>query len=154
MISPPSQIYPNVNVEILRNFGPQPISSRFIQSPSTTEFFQEMRLALCPVSGLVQLAETFPPEELRPRVPWITAFEPEAHLDDLTTRLATLPGLSGDSVVASRPRRLARSSASRRKLVATGSSVGRAAASWSSSPIEARVAPIARALVARPPARA
>lgn len=100
MISPKSQIYPNVAVEVLRNFGSQPISSRFIQSPSTTEFFQEMRLALCPVSGLVQLAETFPPEELRPRVPWITAFEPEAHLDDLTTRLATLPGLSGDSVVA------------------------------------------------------
>ena len=100
MICPKSQIYPIVTVEVLRNFGPQPISSRFIQSPSTTEFFQEMRLALCPVSGLVQLAETFPPEELRPRVPWITAFEPEAHLDDLTTRLATLPGLSGDSVVA------------------------------------------------------
>jgi len=100
MISPQSQIYPNVTVEVLRNFGPQPISSRFIQSPSTTEFFQEMRLALCPVSGLVQLAETFPPEELRPRLPWITAFEPEAHLDDLTTRLAALPGLSVDSVVA------------------------------------------------------
>lgn len=95
-----SQIYPMVTVEVLRNFGPQPVSSRFVKNPSTSEFLQEMSLALCPASGLVQLVQTFPSEELRPRVPWITAFEPETHLDELTALLTALPGLSLDSIVA------------------------------------------------------
>jgi len=100
MTDPRSQIYPEERVEVLRNFGPQPISSRFTRQPGDDTFRQNLRLALCRKSGLVQLAETFPPEELRPRVPWITAFEPEGHLDDLADVIASLPGLTSDSVVA------------------------------------------------------
>lgn len=59
-----------------------------------------MKLGVCPRSGLVQLAHTFPPEELLPRVPWLTAFEPEGHLDDLADKLAALPGLSREDRVA------------------------------------------------------
>lgn len=59
-----------------------------------------MELGVCPRSGLVQLAHTFPPEELQPRVPWLTVFEPEGHLDDLADKLASLPGLTREDWVA------------------------------------------------------
>lgn len=87
-------------MEILRDFGPQPVSSRFPEPPLDGEFHMPMTLAACPRSGLVQLAQTFPPEELMPRVPWLTVFEPEGHLDALADRLAALPGLSSGDWVA------------------------------------------------------
>jgi len=95
-----SQIYPGSPVEILREFGSQPVSNRFPDQPGKEEFFQEMTLALCPRSGLVQLLRPFPADELRPRVPWLTVFEPEGHLDAMVAKLAELPGLTRDDIVA------------------------------------------------------
>lgn len=95
-----SQIYPGSPVEILREFGQQPVSNRFPEQPGNNEFFAEMTLALCPRSGLVQLREPFPAGELRPRVPWLTVFEPEGHLDAMVAKLAGLPGLTCDDIVA------------------------------------------------------
>ena len=87
-------------MEILRDFGPQPVSSRFTEKPLEGEFSMPMILGICPRSGLLQLAHTFPPEDLQPRVPWLTVFEPEGHLDALADMLATLPGLSTGDWVA------------------------------------------------------
>jgi SAM-dependent methyltransferase len=44
----------------------------------------------CDSCGLVQLAVCPPIEFLVPRVPWLSYREPEAHLDDLTTKLEPL----------------------------------------------------------------
>lgn len=95
-----NQLFPGQPLEILRDFGPQPVSSRFSEKPLEGEFSMPMILAVCPRSGLLQLAHTFPPEELLPRVPWLTVFEPEGHLDALADMLATLPGLSTGDWVA------------------------------------------------------
>lgn len=95
-----SQIFPESPVEILREFGQQPVSNRFPNHPGKDEFFQEMTLALCPRSGLVQLLHPFPADELRPRVPWLTVFEPEGHLDSMATILAGLPELTRDDWIA------------------------------------------------------
>lgn len=42
----------------------------------------------------------FPVEELRPRFSWLTCFEPEDHLDQLTDCLLGLPGIDRGSVFA------------------------------------------------------
>lgn len=95
-----NQLFPETPLEIIRDFGPQPISSRFPLNPGEGEFLLNLSLGICPRSGLVQLAQTFPPEELKPRVPWLTAFEPEGHLDELADKLACLPGLSPHDRIA------------------------------------------------------
>lgn len=95
-----NQLFPGERLEILRDFGPQPVSSRFPLRPFDDEFSMPMTLGVCPRSGLVQLANTFPAHELCPRVPWLTAFEPEGHLDDFAVKLANLPGLSRNDWIA------------------------------------------------------
>jgi hypothetical protein len=95
-----SQLFPEQTLEILCDFGPQPVSNRFPEKPLEDEFSMNMELGICPRSGLVQLTRTFPPEELRPRVPWLAGFEPEGHLDALADELASLPGLSREDWVA------------------------------------------------------
>jgi hypothetical protein len=87
-------------LEILRDFGSQPVSSRFTEKPLEGEFSMEMKIGVCPRTGLLQLAHTFPPEELLPRVPWLTVFEPEGHLDSLADTLASLPELSPADCIA------------------------------------------------------
>ena len=95
-----NQLFPETPLEIIRDFGPQPVSSRFPMNHLEGEFLMNLTLGICPRSGLVQLDQTFPPEELKPRVPWITAFEPEGHLDELADKLACLPGLSPQDWIA------------------------------------------------------
>ena len=95
-----NQLFPSQPLEILCNFGPQPVSSRFPEKPSEGEFSMGMEIGICLTTGLLQLAHTFPHEELLPRVPWLTVFEPEGHLDSLADTLASLPELSPADCVA------------------------------------------------------
>ena len=85
--------------EALLNLGLQPISNRFLQPGSTErakEFPIELRLQLG--TGLVQLANPFPVEEVRPRYEWLTCFEPEDHLDALVEDIIDLPYIHKDSL--------------------------------------------------------
>ncbi len=85
-------------VEDLLDFGPQPISNRYLVSADEPEYRHRLALGVCRRCGLVQLIDPAPAAELAPRVDWITYNEPEGHLDSLADIIAGLPGLTPDSV--------------------------------------------------------
>lgn len=84
---------------LLIDFGLQPISNRFLAggSEAVAPHFP-LQLRIDASSGLIHLGTPFPVAELKPRYDWVTAFEPEDHLDDLVDRVMTLPGVTRDSV--------------------------------------------------------
>jgi hypothetical protein len=94
-----NQILPGQPLEPLLDFGPQPVTNRFPTQPGEGESLHNLSLALCPTTGLIQLAVPFPADDLRPRVPWLTVFEPEGHLDSVAELLAGLPGLGMEDAV-------------------------------------------------------
>lgn len=85
--------------ELLADFGPQPVSNRFLPagSPTLAPSFP-LQLRINPDSGLIHLGNPFPVDELKPRYDWLTCYEPEDHLDDLAIKLTQLPGISQMSV--------------------------------------------------------
>jgi hypothetical protein len=74
----------------LLDFGLQPVSNRFLSGTETAPSFP-LALEVEEESGLIRLAKPFPGDELRPRYPWLTCFEPEDHLDKLVQQMAELP---------------------------------------------------------------
>ncbi len=56
-----------------------------------------LSLSTCTHCGTVQLFDRMPMESFRPRYDWLVYNEPEAHLDDVATHLAKLPGVSTSS---------------------------------------------------------
>ena len=85
-------------VEDLLDFGPQPISNRYLTKSGEPEYRHRLALGVCRRCGLVQLTDPAPAAELAPRVDWITYNEPEGHLESLADIIARLPGLTPDSV--------------------------------------------------------
>jgi len=77
----------------LLDFGPQPICNRFLPSPDAPEQLFPLALTQCASCGLIQLAEVAPPQELCPRVDWITYREAEGHLDAMVDWLMNVTGL-------------------------------------------------------------
>ena len=86
-------------VETILDCGKQPVCNRFLAAADAPEYLHPLALAVCRHCGLVQLAATPPPNEVRPRFDWITYNEPEGHLDHLSNTIAQLPGLSSDAVI-------------------------------------------------------
>ncbi len=82
------------------NFGSQALRNRFLLTADEEEYKFALGIGCCNACGMVQLAEPPPVHELRPRFNWISYNEPERHLDELTTVLATLPGISPQSKFA------------------------------------------------------
>jgi hypothetical protein len=81
-------------VDLLLDFGLQPICNRFPADAAETEATFPMRLEQCRMCGLVQTTQPVPAEEVKPQVDWITYSEPEGHLDLLADKLMALPHLS------------------------------------------------------------
>jgi len=84
----------------LIDFGPQPVCNRYLAAPCADEFRHPLLLSQCPADGLLQLADPWPSHEVRPRFDWISYKEPERHLDDLCERIAALPGVEQDTLIA------------------------------------------------------
>jgi len=84
----------------LIDFGPQPVCNRYLAQPDPSEYRHPMILAHCPNDGLLQLGRPWPSAEVRPRLDWISYKEPERHLDDLCDRIAALPGVGPDTLIA------------------------------------------------------
>jgi hypothetical protein len=85
--------------ELLVDFGPQPVSNRFLTSRDLAEAPKfPLQLRLRHDSGLIHIGKPFPVDELRPRYKWLTCFEPEDHLDALVDNIIGLPGVSHGSV--------------------------------------------------------
>ena len=87
------------DLDLLREFGPQPIMNRFHDSPGGTDECHPMTVVQCRACSLIQLSEHPTADQLRPRVDWISYAEPEAHLDRLAEHLTALPGITADSRV-------------------------------------------------------
>ena len=81
----------------LLNTGKQPISNRFLINPSGNEYKHSLVMGQCSDCGLMQLVNPAPAKELLSPYDWITYNEPEGHLDDLTDKLTSLPGINKDS---------------------------------------------------------
>ncbi len=81
----------------LLDAGEQPISNRFIKIPTGSEYKHSLVMGQCGNCGLIQLVNPAPAKELLPPYDWITYNEPEAHLNDLTDKLTSLPGIKKES---------------------------------------------------------
>lgn len=89
----------NLTVRTLIDFGPQPISNRFLASPDAKEFRHPLVLGYCPSCDLAQLVNPVSAKELLPPYDWISYNEPEKHLDELVSILAALPGIAPSSTI-------------------------------------------------------
>lgn len=81
------------------DFGPQPMSNRFLKDHSEPEYRHSLQMSACAGCGVVQLLDPPPPVELKARFSWIFYNEAEGHLDALVERLAALPGVGKDARV-------------------------------------------------------
>jgi len=88
------------SVNVLIDFGKQPPSNRFIQLGEVDNDQHCLTIGQCGTCMLVQLIDSMPAAMVKPRFDWMTYNEPEGHLDALMDRLAKLPGISEDSVIA------------------------------------------------------
>jgi hypothetical protein len=79
--------------------GPQTVSNRFTAEAGTEEFHHPLVIGQCETTGLIQLCDPFPVEELLPVYDWITYSEPEDHLGEMVDHWGKLPGVANDSVI-------------------------------------------------------
>jgi hypothetical protein len=79
-------------LELLLDFGPQPLCNRFLADRSAPEKRYPLRLGQCPACGLLQLVDPLPAAILKPARP-MTYNEPEWHLDQVADRIVALPGI-------------------------------------------------------------
>lgn len=80
----------------LAHFGDQSVCHRFVEG-AEEEARYPLVLGQCEACGLIQLTTPMPVEVLSPRYDWIKYNEPEAHLESLSQRIASLPGISSES---------------------------------------------------------
>jgi hypothetical protein len=80
----------NSEVKLLLDLGLQPISNRYLQDPADEEELFPLKLGQCQQTGLIQLIDPVPYEELVPRFDWISYNEPEDHLDELVEKVTTI----------------------------------------------------------------
>lgn len=96
---PTCQICPAPPLELIE-FGPQPVCNRYLAEPDASEYRHPLILSQCQTDGLLQVGRPWPSNEVRPRLDWISYKEPERHLDDLCDRIAALPGVGPDTLIA------------------------------------------------------
>jgi len=78
------------DIKLLIDLGMQPISNRYLKHLDEKEKLYSLKLGQCQITGLIQLINPIPHEELVPRYDWVTYFEPENHLDNLVSRIYDL----------------------------------------------------------------
>ena len=84
---------------LIINFGDQPVSNRF-QIDKTLEAPKfPLEIMLEQKYGSIKLVNPFPINELKPKFDWITCFEPENHLDELTNDIVKIINLKKNSKI-------------------------------------------------------
>lgn len=81
------------------DFGPQPICNRFLTAADAPEDRFPLSVAQCEACGVLQLEALAPPDALRPRHPWITYREAEAHLDQMVRDVIATSGAGRDALI-------------------------------------------------------
>lgn len=90
----------SAETEIVLDFGLQPVASHFAAAPGAPAPRHPLALGVCRTCGSVQLAQPFPAADLVPPFDWITYREPEGHLDDVVSKMRSLPGLPANARIA------------------------------------------------------
>lgn len=80
------------------DLGHHPVATFFLDSPDQTERGVRLSLGQCSNCGTIQLIKPVPHEELVPPT-FISAREPEEHLDRVVEQIVALPYVTTDSVV-------------------------------------------------------
>lgn len=88
----------SADVEVLVDYGPQPICNRFLASPDAPEATFPLGMAQCRSCGLIQLITAPPAAELLPPFDWITYKEAEGHLDRVADTILRVTGLAPDTM--------------------------------------------------------
>ncbi len=92
------QVCFNKSVKLILNLGPQPLCNRFVQVKNETEYFHPLILGQCCECGVMQIVSPVPDKEIVPHFKWLHYNEPEGHLDDLSEKICSLPGINSGSV--------------------------------------------------------
>ena len=86
-------------IAIALDFGPQPVSNRFLKTRDEKEDLFELSQGICDSCGVVQLLNGPSSKETTPRFEWLTQNEPEGHLDRVVEIIGTLPGVTAASTI-------------------------------------------------------
>lgn len=89
----------SANIEKQLDVGAHPVSTFFLPDADAKEKNINLSLAQCADCGTVQLVEPVPYQDLVPPE-FVSAREPEDHLDEAVEKMCALPGLGTDSIVA------------------------------------------------------
>ncbi len=85
-------------IELLLDFGPQPLCNRFLVEPSAPEERHPLRLGQCPACGLLQLVQPVAAAALKPPQP-MSYNEPEWHLDQVVDQITAQPGVGREASI-------------------------------------------------------
>lgn len=85
-------------VNLLLDFGHQPVCHRFLASPHDPEQKHPLRLGQCRHCGLLQLIGPIAATDVKPTSP-LRYTEPEFHLDEVARQISTLPGIDTNSTI-------------------------------------------------------
>ncbi|WP_413208117.1 methyltransferase domain-containing protein [Rhodospirillum sp. A1_3_36] len=80
------------------NVGSHPVATFFLDTVDAPERNVPLPLGQCQICGTVQLTQPVPHTELIPPT-FISAREPEEHLDTVVEQILALPGVTSDSVI-------------------------------------------------------
>lgn len=89
---------PGVRVDL--SLGTHPVSTHFPARPDAPERRRPLALGRCKACGVVQLVPPWPAELLRAPYTWITAREPESHLDTVVATILDRLRPAPDTVIA------------------------------------------------------
>lgn len=84
-------------VEVLLDFGDQPIAHRYLATPDELEYTHPMRLGFCHSCGLSQMVDPVPPSQLYTQYNWLSSWKWNPHLGELLDTIERLPGLTKSS---------------------------------------------------------
>ena len=76
-----NKIDPMQNSKNSISLGFQPVSNRFLLSPSDSAPKFPLNFGFDYALGCMKLQKPFPVQEITPRFDWLTCYEPEEHLD-------------------------------------------------------------------------
>jgi len=81
------------SVKELLDFGLLPLSNRFGALPHEDDYYHPLIMGQCQSCGLIQLMDSVPANEIKPRVEWLNYSEPEEHLDSIADIISNLENL-------------------------------------------------------------
>lgn len=93
------RFFPDDTIDPLIDFGPQPLTNRFIGRDGGADETHLLQLGISQRHRIVQQLDPATPDTIRARFSWIKYNEAEDHLDDLVARLVQLPGVTPNSPV-------------------------------------------------------